>query len=131
MELIKIEPDKEKARSLLKLTLLRQNKLPKFDIEKESPLITETYYEICKELITAILFCKGYKTLSHKDLIEYIKQHNEFNEEEIILLDNLRKKRNRLIYYGVFTNPIFIKRNKQKLKVIITKLKKILGKEIK
>lgn len=54
MELIRIDPDKEKAKSLLKLSELRETKLPIFDKETDSPLIVESYYEICKELITAI-----------------------------------------------------------------------------
>ncbi|KYK25250.1 hypothetical protein AYK26_02095 [Euryarchaeota archaeon SM23-78] len=130
MELIRIEPDKEKARSLLKLAELRESKLPKFKTETDSPLITETYYEICKELITAILFCNGYKTLSHKDLIDYILQFKDFKEEDIHRLDVLRKKRNRLVYYGVFTEPGFIKSNKAKYKEIIKKLKRILKEKL-
>ena len=77
---MKIKPDKERARSLVKLAILRYKKIKTFDEEKESSLIIEGYYETAKELITAILFIDGYKTLSHKDLIEYLSLNfNTFN----------------------------------------------------
>ena len=56
MDLIRIKPDKEKAKSLYDLAMLRYKKLPGFDIEKEASLIIESYYEICKELLTTIRF---------------------------------------------------------------------------
>ncbi len=131
MELIKIEEDKEKAKSLVKLANLRYSKIDMYDLEKESSLLAEAYYEICKELITAILFCDGYKTLSHKDLIEYIKMHyGEFKEHETEILNTLRIKRNQLVYYGSELPPFYIKKNKMNIEKIITKLKKILNKKI-
>jgi len=131
MELIKIEPDKEKAKSLLKLALMRQNKIPQYDPEKESPLITEAYYEVCKEIITAILFCDGYKTFSHTDLIEYIKKYKEFNEHETHIIDTLRKKRNQIVYYGTLEEISYAKRNEKNIKEIIRKLKSILEQKTK
>jgi hypothetical protein len=126
MELIKIQPDNEKAKSLLKLALMRQNKISQYDPIKESPLITEAYYEICKEMITAILFCDGYKTLSHTDLIEYMKKYKELDEQEIHLIDALRKKRNQIVYYGALEEVSYAKRNEEKIREIIRKLKIII-----
>lgn len=128
MELIRIEKDPERAKSLLVLTTLRLSKISNFDMEKESSLLAESYYEICKELITALLFLDGYKTLSHKDLVEYIKlNYNEkFTENEITILDTLRKRRNNIVYYGIFVDPSYIKRNKVIFENIIRKLKNIV-----
>ena len=133
MELIKIEKDKERAKSLFELSMLRYNKLAQFDIEKESALIAESYYEICKELITSLLFLDGYKTLSHKDLVEYLKTNYKpsFIENEIEVLDMLRKRRNKIVYYGVFVDGSYIKRNKTVFEGIINKLKKIIGNKLK
>ncbi|MFH1511368.1 MAG: hypothetical protein ABIF10_06770, partial [Candidatus Woesearchaeota archaeon] len=85
MDLIKIEKDPERAGSLLLLSRLRIAKLGSFDEDKESALLAESYYEIAKELITSVLFLDGYKTLSHTDLIEYIKTKymDKFEEDEI------------------------------------------------
>lgn len=130
MKLIKIQPDIEKAKSLIKLAELREQKIKVLQEDIYSSLLTETYYEICKELITALLFCDGYKTLSHKDLIGYIKQTNKFSEKEIYQIDDLRIKRNKLVYYGIFTNKSFLERNKKDYKLIISKLKIILQERI-
>lgn len=128
MDLIKIRKDRERAKSLLQLTILRINKLSQYDIEKESSLLAESYYEICKELITALLFLDGYKTLSHKDLLEYLKLHytKHFTESELAVLDDLRKRRNRIVYYGVFVDSSYVKRNKTIFEGTINKLRKLV-----
>jgi hypothetical protein len=125
--LIKIQPDKERARSLVKLAKLRFDKIKTFDEEKESSLVTEGYYEVCKELITAILFIKGHKTFSHKDLIEYlsINFREEFSVSDISLLDQLRKFRNKIVYYGVFIEPSYLSRNSKHINETISKLFKL------
>ncbi|MFH0875136.1 MAG: hypothetical protein V1859_04300 [archaeon] len=122
MELIKITPDKNRAKSLVELAEIRKGKLNSFDIEKESALLLESYYEICKELITALLFIDGYKTLSHKDLVDYISRNDEFTESEIHLIDSLRIKRNELVYYGIFVQKEYLIRNKEKIENIIMRL---------
>ena len=131
MDLIKITPDIERAKSLLKLSEIRYKKLDSYNKDDEAVLIIEAYYEICKELITAILFCEGYKTLSHKELVEYMKRYEQFNESDIFRLDDLRKKRNKLVYYGEFIDGDYIERNKTKFEIIISKLKDILNQKIK
>ena len=128
MELIKIQPDKERARSLLKLADLRYSKISQFDTAKETPLITESYYEICKELITAILFLDGYKTLSHKDLVKYME--NELSEKNIQILDALRKRRNKIVYYGIMVDANYIERNQQNFEEIVNQLRQIIEKRI-
>ncbi len=48
--------------------------------KRMTALIISDYYEIIKELLTALLLLDGYKTLSHKDLIDYIeKNYKEFS----------------------------------------------------
>ncbi len=131
--LMKIAPDKERARSLIKLAKLRYEKIKTFDEEKESSLIAEGFYEVSKELITAILFIDGYKTLSHKDLIEYmsLNYRNYFLNADINLLDQLRKLRNSIVYYGVFVESSYIKRNNKPINELISKLLKICENKLK
>lgn len=128
MDLIKIEKDMERAKSLLQLSELRCRKLSSFDITAESSLLAESYYEIIKELITAILFAEGYKTLSHKDLVEYLKVNysKDFEEHDIECIDKLRKRRNHIVYYGKFVQADYLKRNSKNFDRIIKKLKEIL-----
>lgn len=105
MELIKITPDKEKAKSILKMISLLKERIKKQEKEKMTALIIADYYEIIKELLTAILLVDGYKTLSHKDLIDYLKKkYKEFSSHEISILDELRILRNRISYEGFLLN---------------------------
>ena len=132
MNLIKIEPEKERARSLLKLSELRYHKIASYNKNTESSLILEAYYEVAKELITAILFIDGYKTLSHEDLITYlnINYKSYFSDFEVNILDQFRKKRNRIVYYGVFVDKDYISRNTIHIEKIISKLKDIINKKL-
>ena len=124
--LIKIQPDKERARSLLKLAKLRYGKITTYDVERESSLIAEGYYEVIKEQITALLFIEGYKTLSHKDLIEYLAiNHKEISASELELIDHLRKLRNNIVYYGDSIEPSYIKRNEAHIQKSIEKLREL------
>ena len=95
MDLIKITPDKEMVKSIIEMVSLIEDRIKIQDREKMASLIISDYYEIIKELITAVLLFDGYKTLSHKDLIDYVKEkRKDFSEHEISVLDNLRVLRN-------------------------------------
>lgn len=128
MELIEIMPDKEKARSLLNLAKLRFTKISLFYIETDAPLIIESYYEIAKEIITAILFCDGFKTLNHTNLIKYMKEnYMEFlGEENIDLLDKLRIYRNKINYEGIFISNSYLRRNKERIEHLLKILFEII-----
>lgn len=84
MDLIKITPDKEKAKNFLKMIFLIEERIKIQDKEKMAALIIVDYYEIIKELITSILLAEGYKTLSHKDLMDYTQKYKEISSQENI-----------------------------------------------
>jgi hypothetical protein len=131
MELIKITPDKEKARSIVKMVSLIKERIKKQERDKMAALIIADYYEIIKELITAILLIDGYKTLSHKDLIDYIKEkYKEFSIHEISVLDDLRVLRNRIAYEGFFIEPSYLERNEPLFKEIIRKLENLIERKL-
>lgn len=97
------------------------------DKENMTSLIISDYYEILKELITTILLLDGYKTLSHKDLIDYLKEkYPEFSQNEILVLHKIRTLRNRIVYEGFLVESHYLDRNKDLFKSIIEKLKKII-----
>ncbi len=131
MDIIKITPDKEKARSILKMISLLEERIEKQDRQRMAALIIADYYEIMKELNTATHLIDGYKTLSHKDLIDYMKEkYSEFNAYEISILDDLRILRNRVAYEGFFIEPSYLKRNEALFKQLIQKLKKLVIKKL-
>ncbi len=131
MDLIRITPDKEKARSIIKMVSLIEERIQNTDKTKMTSLIITDHYEIIKELITALLLTDGYKTLSHKDLIEYLKEkYAAFGTHEIGLLDELRVLRNRVAYEGFSIEPSYLSRNEQVFKAVAKKLKDMLEKKL-
>lgn len=131
MELIKITPDKEKAKSILKMTFLIEERIKGQNKSRMAALIIADYYEIIKELITAVLLIDGYKTLSHKDLVDYIKEnYSEINSYEISILDDLRILRNRITYEGFFIELSYLNRNESSFKIIIQKLRGLVERKL-
>ncbi|MFH1585216.1 MAG: hypothetical protein ABIB79_00430 [archaeon] len=127
MKLIKISPNTEMAKNILNMISLLEERIKSQNPIKMTALIISDYYEISKELITAILLVDGYKTLSHKDLIEYIAQkYKEFSQFEISILHKLRVLRNRVAYEGFLIDHSYLDRNEIVFKSIIEKLKKFL-----
>lgn len=132
MKLERITPDKEKAKSILRMILLINERIKIQNKTKMAALVISDYYEIMKELITAILLVDGYKTLSHKELIEYIdKNYQEFSSHEIFIMDSLRVLRNRVVYEGFFVDSSYLNRNESNFKKIIKKLRNLLVKNLK
>lgn len=123
-EIFKISKNEIRTNSLIEMAKERFN-----DVNKEAKTykIIEEYYEIIKELITALMYSNGFKTLSHKMLIIYLEQNYEaFNKSEIILIDELRKLRNNILYYGQKVEKEFLINNEKEIKLIINKLFNIL-----
>ncbi len=130
--IIKITPDKEKAKSMLNLIENREKFLPLINIKEFSTIAAEHYYEIIKELVSIFLMLNGTKTTgenAHKEMIEELAKYQEFSQWEISLLDDLRIKRNKSYYEGKQIMPIYLETNKEKLKTIIKKLKSLTNKK--
>ncbi|MEW6062928.1 MAG: hypothetical protein AB1571_00965 [Nanoarchaeota archaeon] len=129
-EVSKITPDREKARAILQIIALREININSMGPELTT-LIVESYYEIIKELITAIMSVDGWKTLSHELLVGYLtKFYKEFSHSEIYTIDQLRKTRNDIAYRGVIIKQDYLIRNKNSILRIIDKLKSILQRKL-
>ncbi len=129
--IIKITPDKERAKSILKMTELREEALVKLERIKAYPtIIAENYYEIMKELCTAIGLVKGYKTVgenAHKEIINFVKRYLKFEEFDIEIMQDLRIRRNKSSYEGKPIEEIYLENKKTHILNIIIKLRKILN----
>jgi len=131
MDIIKITPDKEKAKSILRMVSLLEERISRQERERMVSLIIADYYETIKELLTAILLLDGYKTLNHKNLIEYLNNnYKELTKHEISIMDDLRILRNKITYEGFFVNLPYLDRNEQFIKEIIKKLKDIINSKL-
>ena len=118
-EIFKISPDKERAQDLFVMAKERLDILKLIPQDKTYKIIEE-YYEIIKELLTAIMYLDGYKTLSHVKLIEYFSSnYKELDDKEIKLTDNLRKFRIGIVYYGRKISKDFLINNEEEIKNII------------
>lgn len=132
--IIKITPNKEKAKSILKMVETTLEMIKTIDANKFPTNLIKEYYEILKELMITILLLDGYKTEgegAHKKLIEYIgENYKQFTEYEISLLDDLRIKRNKISYDGFFIKEDYLKRKEKDIQNIITKLKGIIKEKL-
>ena len=122
-----VRPDREMAKSILKMVEVRIKELSGKDRKEFASLVVEAYYEIIKEAITAIMAIDGCKTLSHEALIAYLKEfYPRFSNEEIILADNLRKLRHKIAYEGFSIPADFLERNEAAIKKFVSELVEFL-----
>ena len=65
----------------------------------DQEFIAEDYYETVKELITSLLFIRGYKSYSNECLITFLRKfHPQYSESDLALIDQMRQIRNDLLY---------------------------------
>jgi hypothetical protein len=132
--IIKTIPDREKAKSILKMVETTLEMISAIDSRKYPSNVLKEYYEVIRELITVILLLDGYKTQgegAHKKLIEYLeKNYPEFKGHEISLIDDLRLTRNRIAYNGFFVTDEYLERKMREILVIIEKLRVIIYKKL-
>lgn len=128
----KIEPDKDKAQSLLKMAMLRYEfwNSTKFD-KKYTSIAVDGYYEVIKEQLTALLYTVGYKSDNHECLISFLKKNYSHLSYEIGIIHQLKGIRNDIDYRGFFVNAEYLEMNKLELKHIIEVLKEEIEKKLK
>ena len=92
-------------------------------------LKVEAYYEIIKELATALLSLNGYKSYSHECLISFINDNfsGKFTGMQIELIDQLRIMRNDIAYRGAFVDNDYLDRNETNILSIIKTLRGLTG----
>lgn len=91
--------DFELSKSLVKDAEERVEKMKSLDLKKFSKIIFENFYDALRDLLDALLSCKGYKSYSHEASISYLKL-NGFEDSVILQLDSFRFVRNSSKYYG-------------------------------
>ena len=125
-EVFRISKDKERAKDLFEMARERLELLGLIPKDKAYKIIEE-YYEIIKELFTAIMYNDGYKTLSHVKLIEYFSsKYRKLDEKQIKLVDTLRKFRIGIVYYGRKISQEFLINNEDEIKRIVAILMKLV-----
>ena len=136
MEVVKATPDRERANSLMGMANVRMDSIKLMegsDKNKFASKIVEEYYETMLELVTAIMSLDGYKTRSdavgsHIASINYMRRYREVTDYEIALMEDMRKKRIGVKYYGRNVDPEYITRKRSEILSLISKLKAIANK---
>ena len=128
-EIFRISISAARAKSL---KYMADDRLADIKHEEKPYKLVEQYYEIIKELITSLMYADGYKTLSHKSLILYLEKNYSANfvKDEFVLMDDTRKLRNDILYYGRQVDQSFLTNHEKKLKIIISKLFNIFNKKL-
>lgn len=123
----KVEVDNEKIKSILKMASVRLDflKRQKAD-EKTASIIADGYYEVIKELLTALLLKNGLKSSNHECLISFFKNKFPKYEYEVNILYELKNIRNRIEYDGFFVDKSYLDKNKLEFEHIIVLLKKLI-----
>lgn len=127
-----IKPNEERARSLRDTAERRLEFIRKSRNKGGAEFIAENYYETAKELITSLMFIKGFKSYSHVCLIKFLKEfYQKFQESELELIDQLRRTRNDIMYRGKSVAAEYLERRENEITEIIRKLMKLVEKELK
>jgi len=118
-DIFKITKDEKRADALIEMAKDRYKNMN----FKEPYRVIEEYYEIIKELITSFMYKQGWKTLSHKALVEFAAENiKALSNSETNLIDELRIKRNNIVYYGEKVSLEFLKSREETIRKIIDKL---------
>jgi uncharacterized protein (UPF0332 family) len=123
----KVSVDKDKINSILKMCSVRLKFVKKQEVDNETAsIVTEGYYEIIKELLTALLLKNGLKSDNHECLISFFKKNYSEYEYEINIIYELKNIRNRISYNGLFVEKQYLIKNKLEFEHIIKLLIKLV-----
>lgn len=129
-KIFRIKPDRARAKDLLIMAKERLELLKLIPKDKAYKIIEE-YYEVIKELLTAIMYLDGYKTLSHIKLLEYFSSHYSLlDRKELKLTDTLRKFRIGIVYYGRKISQDFLLNNEDEIRKIVEILLNFVEKKL-
>ncbi|AJF61400.1 hypothetical protein QT06_C0001G0560 [archaeon GW2011_AR15] len=108
----KVEPDKDKIISILKVSKARVKSIQQIKKDREtSSIIAVMYYETIRELLTALLLKNGLKSGNHECLISFFKETYPEYEYESFTVHQLKNIRNRINYDGIFVEPSYLEQN--------------------
>ncbi len=120
------------AKSLFTLAKRRMESINRRKDDEFPQLLLEDYYEVIKELLTALLALRGYKSYSHECLISFLEKHYEglLPYSEIHLINELRMLRSDILYRGRDIAEDYLVRNIESIDMIIERLTYKVEKEL-
>lgn len=119
---LKIQPDKQKAKSLKRMAEITLERVSETDINKYPSNVLVDYYDIIHKLLEAITLLEGTKVKgegAHEELIEYVAKSYSLDEQARQLVQQMRDYRNRNSYEGFMINKNYVLLNEKKIKELI------------
>jgi hypothetical protein len=92
-----------------------------------APIIVEGYYEVIKELLSAVLLRQGFRSDNHECLISFFRNSFLEYEAEALLIHELKNVRNRINYDGFFVGIGYLSQNEAGFNRIIRILEDVLA----
>ncbi|HLD05323.1 MAG TPA: hypothetical protein VJG90_06405 [Candidatus Nanoarchaeia archaeon] len=124
----KIQPDLDKVNSILKVIKARLKTIQQIQKDEETTSIIVTdYYEVTKELLTALLLKNGLKSDNHECLISFFKTNYPKYDYEAYAIHQLKNIRNRINYDGLFVDPSYLTQNELEFIHIIELLQELIA----
>lgn len=124
-----IQPDKQKAKSLLQMAEITLQRIYETDITKYPSNVLKDYYDVIHSILEAILYNIGKKTSgegAHEQLISEVCHIYKIPDQYFIFMQDLRHIRNRIAYEGFSIESSYVLRNKEKIEKIIVVLKQVV-----
>ena len=132
--IIKVQPDKQKAKSLREIAVITLERLKETDKEKYPSNSLTDYYDIIRKLMEAITSIDGVKIKgegAHQIIIDYVCDQYKLTTATKRFIQELRDYRNKISYEGFSIKASYIKTNAKKIEeIIVTLLKFVDGKLI-
>ena len=128
--IIKITPDKEKAKAPIKMEDITLKRISKTNKEKFPSNTLTDQHNVIRNLLEAITSKEGIKIKgegAHINIINHICKKHEIKESKRQFIQELRDYRNRTYYEGFNIKKEYVNTNEERIKEIITTLKEILN----
>ncbi len=131
--IIKVQPDRQKAKSLREMALVTFERLKETDKEKYPSNTLTDYYDIIRKLMEAITAVDGIKIKgegAHQIIIDYVCDQYKLNTAAKRFIQELRDYRNKISYEGFSIKASYIKTNAKRIEEIIVVLQKLVDEKL-
>lgn len=131
--IIKVQPDKQKAKSLREMAIVTFARLKETDKEKYPSNTLTDYYDIIRKLMEALTSLDGVKTKgegAHQEIIDYVCDKYKFTTATKRFIQEMRDYRNKISYEGFSIRTSYIHTNSKRIEEIITSLQKLVDEKL-
>lgn len=131
--IIKVQADKQKAKSLREMAVVTFERLQETDKEKYPSNTLTDYYDAIRKLMESLTSADGVKIKgegAHQMIIDYVCGKYKFNTAATRFLQEMRDYRNKISYEGFSIKASYIKTNAQRIEEIIATLLKLVDEKL-